>query len=43
VELAERNAVKVTLIGEIIADAKLHVELNGAIELLQPLGYQHLI
>lgn len=42
-DLAERNDVKVTVIGDIIAEPKLHLEQNGAIELFPPLGYQHLI
>ena len=42
-DLAEKNGVKVSVIGDITAERELHLERNGAIELLLPLGYQHLI
>jgi thiamine-monophosphate kinase len=43
ISLAEGNNVNVTAIGDIIAGTELHLERNGANELVQPLGYQHLI
>jgi hypothetical protein len=41
--LAETLGTKITAIGEIFGDARLSIERNGAIELLERTGYEHLI
>ena len=41
--LAEPLGTKITAIGEIFGDTRLSIERNGAIELLERTGYEHLI
>ena len=41
--LAETLGTKITAIGEIFGDTRLSIERNGAIELLERTGYEHLI
>jgi thiamine-monophosphate kinase len=43
VELCNSLGVAITAIGKIVAEKGLHLELNGTLETLKPLGYQHLI
>lgn len=43
VALCNSLGVAITAIGKIVAEKGLHLELNGTLEALEPLGYQHLI
>lgn len=43
VALSDSLGVAITAIGNIVAEKRLQLELNGMLEALKPLGYQHVI
>lgn len=43
VALCDSLGVAITAIGDIVAEKRLQLELNGMLETLKPLGYQHVI
>jgi len=41
--LAETLSTTITAIGDIVAPRQLQLERNGAIESIQPSGYEHMV